>query len=253
MASKPMENIDPRQTDKLQEGLMLTGGNFFGTTFQRCEIRGATLHHCYLLDSKLSNCKIIASSIGVPKPDGNSETAVYECSVRECEIRLCAINNVKISRSTILNPTSRLVKSTPKILQCYIQTSQVKLESIENCYALNCQVTTCKVRDSTLHECDIKETSSDGLQVNVTKSPLAFRKFPTEIRVMIFARALIWSDERARAPSLIAAPRTDPKMYHEALEVLYSTFAFTLSQRNWKTVPQISVTAFQSVRQLNLE
>jgi hypothetical protein len=60
---------------------------------------------------------------------------------------------------------------------------------------------------------------------------LTLRKFPPEIRDMIYKLTLVGS-WKGKMPAFIITLRGDQELYHEALQVLYETNRFTLTRRN---------------------
>jgi hypothetical protein len=84
--------------------------------------------------------------------------------------------------------------------------------------------------ESEVHETKIHSSSMDGCIV--TTSPLALRKFPPEIREMIFQRCIDTRDNKS--PSIIIALRGDKELYREAIKVFYKLNFFRLT---WETAP----------------
>jgi hypothetical protein len=107
--------------------------------------------------------------------------------------------------------------------------------------------------ESDVHETKIHSSSMDGC--NVTTSPLALRKFPPEIREMIFQRCIDTKDNKEKdnkSPPIIVSLRSDKELYQEAIEVFYKLNFFRLT---WKTAPSckfLSAKAIRSVKKLLL-
>jgi hypothetical protein len=64
-----------------------------------------------------------------------------------------------------------------------------------------------------------------------TRSPLSLRRFPPEIRHMVFYECVRIQD--GKSPILLAALRSDPELYHEALQLFNERNYLTLK---WSTV-----------------
>jgi len=59
-----------------------------------------------------------------------------------------------------------------------------------------------------------------------TKSPLSLRRFPPEIRLMIFCDCIHFQD--GKTPAILVALRSDSELYYEALQLFYERNYFTL-------------------------
>jgi hypothetical protein len=84
-----------------------------------------------------------------------------------------------------------------------------------------------------------------------TKSPLSLRRFPPEIRHMIFCDCVHFKD--GKTPAILVALRGDPELYYEALQLFYERNYFTLK---WSTVDlyrTMSVNALKNILHLNIE
>lgn len=67
----------------------------------------------------------------------------------------------------------------------------------------------------------------------IVNKPLSFRRFPVEIRALIFEKAVEYKSEdfrrynvHYRMPHLIVALRGDPLLHNEALNLFYKTNDF---------------------------
>jgi hypothetical protein len=85
----------------------------------------------------------------------------------------------------------------------------------------------CDIQDSNLSNCHLhqtKFTASTLVYSLVTKSPLAFRRFPPEVRALIFGNGV--------ALELPVALKTDPELYWEAAKFLDTGLPLIVSKHN---------------------
>jgi hypothetical protein len=85
----------------------------------------------------------------------------------------------------------------------------------------------CDIQDSNLSNCHLHQTKfTAGTLVYslVTKSPLAFRRFPPEVRALIFGNGV--------ALELPVALKTDPELYWEAAKFLDTGLPLIVSKHN---------------------
>jgi hypothetical protein len=89
-------------------------------------------------------------------------------------------------------------------------------------------------------------------QFEITSSPKAclFRKFPPEIREIIFKEAIEWD---GKMPNLIVALRGDPELYFEAHEVLCKSNVFIMSNRNEAGRKLMPSNVYKSIHRLRIE
>jgi hypothetical protein len=105
---------------------------------------------------------------------------------------------------------------------CEIKDSTLGDISDHNSSISTCQIDNTKLHFSKLYSCEI---SQDTQQISC--KPLStFRRFPPEIRTMIFSHAIKPTSE---LPPLITAFRGDQLLYHEALEYIHKTQGFTIN------------------------
>jgi hypothetical protein len=100
---------------------------------------------------------------------------------------------------------------------------------------------------SALHKC--KLTNNTIRDSEITTSPLALRRFPPEIRQVIFREAL---GGMVYTPELIIALRGDPQLYFEALEVLGKTCFFRVSEWNVESRKSMSLGTYETIQNLSL-
>lgn len=111
----------------------------------------------------------------------------------------------------------------------------VRRVEVDTSIANNCQFVYSTLRGiNKLHRCVLfdclvgSRTTLNHCQV--ITATLGFRRFPVEIRVLIFLKAIDW---KGTTPPLVIALRGDPQLYREALEQLYKNNWFTYSWKNF--------------------
>ncbi|KAE9378882.1 hypothetical protein N431DRAFT_363591, partial [Stipitochalara longipes BDJ] len=107
--------------------------------------------------------------------------------------------------------------------------------SLKNTYGQSCYFFNMKIRSSTLQACIIFDCRWDKMTrfsyCQLITELLAFRRFPAEVRALIFREVVEWntglcSNRSSRMPALIIALRGDPTLYQEALRPFYKTNKF---------------------------
>jgi hypothetical protein len=112
--------------------------------------------------------------------------------------------------------------SRGRLSSCEIKDSTLNGISDHNSSISTCQINNSKLFFSKLYSCQI----SQDTQQTICKPLSIFRRFPPEIRTMIFAHAIKPTSE---LPPLITAFRGDQVLYHEALEYIHKTQGFTVN------------------------
>jgi hypothetical protein len=128
----------------------------------------------------------------------------------------------------------------------HIHGSTISDSTLKKCKLFNCIIRDCSLTEYEVHETKIHSSSMDGCIV--TTSPLALRKFPPEIREMIFQRCIDTRDNKS--PSIIIALRGDKELYREAIKVFYKLNFFKLT---WGTAPSckfLSANTIGSIKKL---
>jgi uncharacterized protein YjbI with pentapeptide repeats len=226
----------------------IRGGSFEHLHFYRCTITGSDLTNCTVLECRLIDCTLYDSKITrsvVEKSTLKHSVGAVECLIEECRVRKsefceCNIESSKIFHSKILG--GQVTKSAD------VRHSSVVQSTISTSELSNCDVQQASATKSVFNESNVAASSTIGC--SFTSSPLALRKFAPEIRDIIFRHVIEWN---GKMPALIIALRGDHKLYHEALEILYSTCTFIRSERNNITITQMSQPAVESIRKLVLE
>jgi hypothetical protein len=118
--------------------------------------------------------------------------------------------------------------------------------ALKKCKLFNCLVWNCLLIESEIHETRVQRSSMDSC--NVTKSPLALRKFPVEVRKLIFQRCLHTCTNRS--PSIIVALRCNKELYPEAIKLYYKLNYFRLLSTTVPVCKFTSANALGHVRKL---
>jgi hypothetical protein len=140
----------------------------------------------------------MAAHVVTSHTSGVMENCIVRCiDIMKTEIRDCTLNYVEVHSSTIINS---------KLYNCTIFNSSVKISELV---------------DTILHESDFEKSKLSGC--NITRSPLAFRRFPPELIPEIFKYCV--ELENGKVPALLAALRTERKFYLEAV-YLFSKLNF---------------------------
>ena len=83
---------------------------------------------------------------------------------------------------------------------------------------------------------------------SMTYSPLAIRKFPPEIRAMIFAGCV--DNKGYKTPNLLVALRGDREMYEEAVQIFYGLNWFRVKLLTLPDFVSMSKKAIENIRKL---
>jgi hypothetical protein len=104
---------------------------------------------------------------------------------------------------------------------CSIRDSTLHSTCSHNSSISQCQINSSKLHFSNLHSCQISPETQQ-----TSCAPLStLRRFPPEIRTMIFAYAIKPTSE---LPPLITAFRGDKVLYYDTLEYIHKTQGFTV-------------------------
>jgi hypothetical protein len=94
------------------------------------------------------------------------------------------------------------------------------------------------------------DTALAGLEITSSLKACLFRKFPPEVREIIFDEAIEWD---GKTPALIVALRGDPVLYFEALEVLSKSNVFIMSKKNEETRRSMPSSVYKNIQRLWIE
>ncbi|TVY83822.1 hypothetical protein LSUE1_G001328 [Lachnellula suecica] len=187
---------------------------FFGITIHNSSLSNCTLISCTIYGGRIKNsllrdCRVSEKAIGI-----------YENSSPTPFLSFCQIENGALYDGEIFSSTLTGISS---IQSCDIENSlAVHSSSFESTWI------SCGIHESKLHECEVV----DGVlteSVIVSKSAMELRKFPSEIRKIIFSNIVATNGVKT---SMIAALRPDLLLYGEILESLFQEHFFILSPHN---------------------
>ena len=149
------------------------------------------------------------------------------------------------------------------IIKCKLRYAEIRPSTISDSSLYKCNLRDCVIKDSDIEDCTAHETKfvRCGIKKSVsTKSPLALRKFPPEIRVNILEYSMFadhrWNglrDLEYGSPAVLVALRPDPDLYAEALQVFYSRRWFDINPKAYLAIQPTSSHAFTSIRQISIE
>jgi uncharacterized protein YjbI with pentapeptide repeats len=158
-------------------------------------------------------------------------------TIRKTKFTGCTFRHAEIFGSTIAGSTL----SNVKLSNCTIDNS-----TLTQVHITNCTVVSSSLLDSKLHETKIANCSMDNC--TMTSSPLALRRFPPEIRAMIFNGCIHFADHKT--PAIIIALRGDKEMYEEAIQIFYKLNSFRVKLQNLTDFEAMSIKAIQGIRKL---
>ncbi|KUJ12944.1 uncharacterized protein LY89DRAFT_197357 [Mollisia scopiformis] len=217
------------------ESSAIRGMIFKYADFEKCKLTGVRLIGCEITDSELDGCDLTDCMI---KKSASKDSKMSRCTISEnvdainTTFTKCIVNNANMQRCKF--QTSVCFESTAtdtNMDSCRADTVVVKTS--RNVTYTNSELRFCSidggfVTHSSLSDCELERQSGLFFRIKdcqVISHPLALRKFIPEIRDLIFEYALAGNGKDS---SLIAALRGEPKLYHEALEVLRKTCVFRL-------------------------
>lgn len=151
----------------------------------------------------------------------------------------CTIRGIDIMKTDIRNCTLYYVE---------IQTSCITNSKLYNCKVFNSSIKTSELFDTRLHESNFEKSQLIGCKVTI--SPLAFRRFPSELLMMIFKLCL--ESEDGEAPTLLVALRTDKFLYPQAIQLFYKLNYFVLDSRTMSRCRKLSKKAVENISKLSI-
>ncbi|KAN0115289.1 hypothetical protein V8E51_004833 [Hyaloscypha variabilis] len=158
-------------------------------------------------------------------------------TIRKTKFTGCTFRHAEIFGSTIAGSTL----SNVKLSNCTIDNS-----TLTQVHITNCTVVSSSLLDSKLHETKIANCSMDNC--TMTSSALALRKFPPEIRAMIFNGCIHFGG--FKTPAIIITLRGDKQMYEEAIQIFYKLNWFRVRLQNLEDFEAMSIKAIQGIRKL---
>ncbi|KAE9378850.1 hypothetical protein N431DRAFT_396722 [Stipitochalara longipes BDJ] len=160
-------------------------------------------------------------------------------TIRKTSFIGCTLRHADIFGSTI----SGSILSNVKLSNCAIDGSTLNVVRLTNS-----TVVSSSLVDSKLHETPIANCSMDNC--TMTSSPLAFRKFPPEIRSMIFAGCIDFNHRKT--PVVLVALRSDKEIYEEAIQIFYKLNWFRVKLQNLSGFGSMSRKALESIQNFSL-
>jgi len=152
----------------------------------------------------------------------------------------CTIRNIDIMKTDIRDCTLYYVE---------IHTSDITNSMLYNCKIFNSLIKTSELFDTRVQDCNFEKSKLSGC--NITNSPLAFRRFPCEIRNMIFELSLDLED--GKSPALLVALRADKILYPQAISLFYKTNFFVLNRSTMSSCSKLSRKAISNISKLSIE
>jgi uncharacterized protein YjbI with pentapeptide repeats len=160
--------------------------------------------------------------------------------IKKTILRNCVLRHVKIYASTISNSS---------MYQCNVHTSTISEDcSFEKCNMVNSTINGCTAVDSDIHESTFTKVKMN--RCKITTSPLALRRFPPEIRAMIFRYCTPWSSMMRKTPYVLDAIRGDSELYQEALRAFYKQNWFLLDFKNFSRTELMPKNVAENINKL---
>ncbi|TAQ88009.1 hypothetical protein B7494_g3684 [Chlorociboria aeruginascens] len=215
---------------------VLSSSSFQNVKLQNVEITSSSLQNVEIRDSKIISCRSVTNC------------RIYNCVIevsKICDSTICnsridtvsdvvrsSITNSRIQRSEIFDSKAKNSSfvACSEISKTSIDDSDVEYSTLNKCTVSNSDLyKTHRINEATisgstlshswLTNCIVKDSYFDRCQkIHLTCPQLSLRKFPVEVRSIIFEKALKWD---GKGPGLLVALRGDKKLYYEALKVFY--------------------------------
>jgi hypothetical protein len=207
---------------------VIIGGSVTNSTFNNCTLVECKLENTKATDSRLNGCTLFYSSIS------GAGSEISASKARDSKFFGVSIKFSSICRSKILGGN---------ILKSKIQTTEVKgITAGFCCGFLNCDIEISNLSCCSVAECKFSSMSTEDC--DITTAPLAFRKFPPEIRAAIF--------KEAPTVQLMVALRADTELYHEAMPIFSKSIPLIITAENQnevyiKSLPVSTLENVQSV------
>jgi hypothetical protein len=198
----------------------------------RCTLIDCTVYGGKIESSNLQECRVQKKAFG-----GDDSTPITPM-ISGCQIENSTFFDADISNSSI--PGGLSIKNC-KLENIMTVRSLVIGSSLTKCGLDNSELRNCEVTDSVL-TASVSETK-------IAKNNSTLRRFPAEIRAMIFAYFMINKNQW----TIFDVLRPDPLLYDEALEVWYKEHRFKLSVRNYRCFAAASKTMAGRMSKLHIE
>ncbi|KAL2074829.1 hypothetical protein VTL71DRAFT_8608 [Oculimacula yallundae] len=256
----------PHLQNLLLSGEIVQGLTIVDFIIERHDIRNCLLVNVHLQDCMVINCTLRNCTLDSRTWILNDKVYGFKVAAWRSTFESCTITNSSIYHSQI--GSSILINSRVEVGQ--IQISKMVQTTLSNLSVDHCDLDRCLVYNcSTVIDTLVNNT-------RVTTSPLALRRFPPEIRALIFEytfqdaqsadrkrrRDILWTtsyadlEERLRMlypHELIKALRgSNLSIYEEAVDVLYKSWTFKLKSGRFMSV-EISRSSRQRLRSLSVD
>jgi hypothetical protein len=120
-----------------------------------------------------------------------------------------------------------MVSRGSEVIGGRLSSCEIKDSTLNSTCDHNSSISICQINNTKLHFSKLYSSQISPETQQTSCKPLStFRRFPPEIRTMIFAHAIKPTSE---PPPLITAFRGDQILYHEALEYIHKTQGFTVN------------------------
>lgn len=210
------------------DGLKFRFKQFHKALFTKCDLAGMKLVDCEIKNSVITdsdlegcilfNCKIKDCLVEESKVEGETklEKVVLKRSqvhcqwARDCQFHDCAILHSRILCSELFHSNIQLCNTG----QSGIQSSKMVKCAAISIIVLNCQIENTSIEKSEIREAILVESSTTDCEI--TSSPLTLRRFPVEIRALIYKDVI--------NTNLLAALRCDSTLYPQAIEMFRKRF-----------------------------
>jgi hypothetical protein len=147
----------------------------------------------------------------------------------------CTMRGIEIMKTDTRNCTLYYVE---------IQTSNITDSKLYNCKVFNSTIKTSELFNTRLHESIFEKSRLSGCKITI--SPLALRRFPGEICLMILKLCLESKD--GEIPALLVALRTDEFLYLQVIRIFYKLNDFFL---NWSTISSCSKASKKAISNMS--
>jgi hypothetical protein len=151
------------------------------------------------------------------------------------------LSGVTIRKTMVKNCVLRYVE---------IHTSTISNSTLEHCQLFNSTIDNGSAEDTMIHECKFR-----GLKMKrckVTTSPLGLRRFPPEIRAMIFEYSTPWDSNKAKTPEILVALRGDCELYEEAIKTFYKQNWLRIDVGNFSEMESMSKKSMARICKLRI-
>lgn len=147
---------------------------------------------------------------------------------------------IAVLENCTVRGTEKIIKTD--IVNCAIHYVDIENSKVTNCKVYNCTLVNCSIKasellDTNLHECKFETSKLKGC--NITTFPLAFRRFPYEVREMTFKLCVELEDGKTPAFIVALSVRTRTSTLRQSSSSTRAIF-FSLTPQ-WCQVTRISL------------